>query len=232
MIPVKRWDNWYGNIITICLFSVALWDTCCLNTEMRSDVLRWLFFNCFFSFLQLIRWTPQVAVCWPICVRVRGKGQISCFSSRRFSNFKSCIHQRTVYGLLFYSSFLYCPRRRKPALQAWRPLEAKKSRRRRFSSASWAPRAWASASPVVQPRNLVSTSVTSNQAPSLQKLDLRWVLKMTKTHLWNSKTHIPASPAVNCIYVLSQNVDGRPDCGGERGGFHQCGPQRGEFYLI
>lgn len=39
-------------------------------------------------------------------------------------------------------------------------------------------------------------------------------------------------PAVNCICVFSQNAGWRPDCGGERGGFHQCGPQRGEFCLI
>lgn len=34
---------------------------------------------------------------------------------------------------------------------------------------------------------------------------------------------------VNCICFLWHNVDWRPDCGGERGGFHQCGPQGGEF---
>lgn len=38
--------------------------------------------------------------------------------------------------------------------------------------------------------------------------------------------------AVNCICFLWHNVDWRPDCGGERGGFHQCGPQGGEFALI
>lgn len=34
---------------------------------------------------------------------------------------------------------------------------------------------------------------------------------------------------VTCICFLCQNVGWRPDCGGERGGFHQSGPQRGEF---
>lgn len=38
-------------------------------------------------------------------------------------------------------------------------------------------------------------------------------------------------PAVNCVFVSYQNVGWRPDCGGQRGGFHQFGPQRGEFCL-
>lgn len=93
---------------------------------------------------------------------------------------------------LFHFFALLCHRRKRAALQAWRPLEAKKSRRRRFFSALWGPRVWALASLVVQPRNLVSTSVMSSQAPSLQKSASRWLFKMTRTPLWSTQTHIPA----------------------------------------
>ncbi len=96
-----------------------------------------------------------------------------------FFLFKSCITAADYLWtfLYFVLSFWSAPRRKIAALQAWRPLEAKKSRRRRFSSASWVPRVWASASPAAQPRNPVSTSVTSSQAPFLQKLDLRWFVQ-------------------------------------------------------
>lgn len=129
--------------------------------------------------------------------------------------------------ILFFS--LLCHRRKKAALQAWRPSEAMKSRRRRFFSALWVPRVWASASPAVQPRNLVSTSVTLNQAPFLQKSDLRWSIR---SPVWRraellyilSHTHL-----LWTAYVLSQIAGWWPDCGGEWSRFHQCGPQRGEF---
>lgn len=87
---------------------------------------------------------------------------------------QTCMPLWKIY-LIFYF-YLWCHRRKKTALQVWRPLEAKKSRRRRFFSAWWAPRVWESASAVARPRNLVSTSVTSSQGLFLPKSDLRWLL--------------------------------------------------------
>lgn len=75
--------------------------------------------------------------------------------------------------------FALPPRRKKPASQAWHRLAGRRSRKRRFSSVLWEQRVWASAYPVAPPRNLASTSVMSSQAPSLQKLDLRWLLENT-----------------------------------------------------
>lgn len=101
--------------------------------------------------------------------------------------FMAFFHFRWIhlFTFLFY-------RRKKAASQAWHPLEAKKSKRRRFFSALWRPRVWALASLVVQPRNLVSISVMSSQAPCLQKLASRWLFKMTRSLLWISHTHISA----------------------------------------
>lgn len=157
----------------------------------------------FFSspFLQLIRWTPQVAVCWPVCVWVRGRRHIQFFPHFAFQFPK--LHHRQLMD------FLYCCRRKKAALRAWHPLEAKKSRRRKFSSASWVPRVWASAFPAVQPRNLVSTSVTSSQAPFLQKLDLRWFLQMTRTPLWNSETCIFACCELHLCLIPKSRLETR-----------------------
>lgn len=213
----------------------------CRRGDDPSEKVRWLncsFLNfetlcrvssvliCFLSFLQLIGWTAQVAVCRPVCVRVRSKRQIylilqGVFQFEKMYHisrqyiidsilfflflFPSLFHcyclsfcwsfsflyvflyfffpfffisfLLSVFILLFLSFFLPCCRRKKAALQAWHPLEARKSRRRRFSSALWVLRVWASASPVVQPRNLASTSVMSSRAPFLQKLDLRWSSK-------------------------------------------------------
>lgn len=207
------WSRWKGKVICCCLYGE-------MGVMCR---YHWVFY----SFLQFIRWISQVAVCGPVCLWVRGKRQIY----PRFGIFqltKVVAHQQSVCGL--YSFFLSCCRRKKAALQAWHRSVAKKSRRRRFSSASWVPRVWASASPVVQPRNPASTSAMSSQAPSLQKLDLR-LLKMTRTPFWYPEANIPAC-CVNCIHILSQNTGWRPDCGGERGGFHQRGPQRGSFCWI
>lgn len=125
-------------------------------------------------------------------------------------------------------TFLSVCRRRRAASQAWRPLEVKKSRRRRFSSVWWAPRGWASASPAVRHRNPASTSVMSSQALFLQKLDSRWSLKVTRTPLWSSES-LHTGLLWTASVSLFQNVDWRPDRRGERGGFHQHAPQRGEL---
>lgn len=125
-----------------------------------------------------------------------------------------------------YVSRLFHHRRKRAVLQAWRPSEAKKSRRRKFSSALWAPGEWASASPVVRPRNLGSTSAASSQAPCLQKSDLRWQLKkIPQSHFKFSS----CGRTLNYFCVWSWTAGWWPDCGGEWCGFYQCGPQRGEF---
>lgn len=174
-----------------------------------------------FLFLQLIRWTPEVAVCWPVCVRIRGMWGLFCSFL-----LNSCI--KSAHILWTFLSFSFFFRRKKAVLQAWHPLEGRKLRKRKFSSVLWAQRVWASASLVVPPRNLVSTSAMSRQAPFLQKLDLRWLLKNTSVKSWHSLVLLQWTAFV----IYDKNVGWRPDCGGERGGFHQCGPQRGEFWLI
>lgn len=135
------------------------------------------------------------------------------------------ISRKLMSFFLFF--FLFSFRRKKAALQAWRPSEGRRSKRRRFFSVLWVAKVWASASPVVRHRNPASTSVMWSQAPCLQKLDFRWVFKMTRTPLETSVNH----HSLYLLYVSSKNVGRRPDCGGQRSRFHQSGPQRGEFCL-
>lgn len=152
MIPVKTWDM--NPLVYYCCNKLcrALEYCCCAGLNSHS----------FFSFLQLIRWTPEVAVCRPVCFWIGGERWNATF-------FLMVFVYQPAKRLLLYSS-----RRKKAVWPVWHPLEERRSRRRKFSSVLWVPRAWASAYPVVQPKNLVYISVTSSQAPSLQKLGLRW----------------------------------------------------------
>lgn len=58
-------------------------------------------------------------------------------------------------------------------------------------------------------------------------------LEVIAQNKWNTsmKLYVSYSRPLWATCVISWNAGGRPDCGGERGGFHQCGPHRGEFSL-
>lgn len=122
--------------------------------------------------LQLIRWAPQMAVCGSICVWVWSKKLLYVYILFQFPKLQP-IWQH-FQASFHFACFIYVTqwlRRKRAALLAWRPLEAKKSRRRKFFWAWLAPWVSESASAVVRPRNPESTSVTSNQDLCLLKLD-------------------------------------------------------------
>lgn len=68
----------YHYSFSVWLHVVRCWDdssekvTCYITVFFMSDLLH---SNLTSSSLQFFRWTPQMALCWPVCVWVRGKTQ-------------------------------------------------------------------------------------------------------------------------------------------------------------
>lgn len=183
-------------------------------------------FTCLYLCLQLIRWAPQMAVCGSVCVWVRSKKQ---FYLCIYFNFQSCLPSDNT--VIMFSCDMVT-QEKKSSVAGLASIGGKEIKEKKvFLSlvGTMGVGISISSGPTQKPGIYIS-----NVKPG--SLSAEVGLEVTAWNELNTSIKFSAPQTLSSImfffFKLSPwNPDWRSDSGSEWRWFHQCGPQRGEFWF-